>query len=164
MNTTAAQDVTMRGSRAASQGLWFLFHALVSVLAWGTLVFAVTLMQPSSVPPLVTLALSFIVPLVAGFIVVRVKPDEIATVIWLAGLVWFLMIGLWVLDMPTGPGACFHCDASQKLWLTFFSLDQDSGLLDGQGRFLGTWPAVAMIAYSIGARVSLNRIGTAESI
>jgi hypothetical protein len=40
--------------------------------------------------------------------------------------------------------------------MTFFSLDQDSGLLDGQGRFLATWPAVAMIGYALGAKLGLR--------
>jgi hypothetical protein len=34
-------------------------------------------------------------------------------------------------------------------------LHEDRGLLDGQGRFLGTWPAVAMIGYSLGAKIGL---------
>ncbi len=93
-------------------------------------------------------------PLLLGFLLVRIRASDVATLVWLAGLVWFMVVGLWILDMPTGPGACYHCGASEKLWFTFFSLDKDSGMIDGQGRFIGTWPAVAMIGYSIGARLA----------
>jgi hypothetical protein len=76
---------------------------------------------------------------------------------WLIGLIWFLIICLWILDMPTGPNQCYHCDASQKIYLTFFSFTDDSGLIDGQGRFVGTWPAVAFIGYGIGSGFALKR-------
>jgi len=59
--------------------------------------------------------------------------------------------------MPTGPNQCYHCDASQKLYLTFFSLNEDSGLIDNQGRMVGTWPAVAFIGYGIGSRLALKK-------
>lgn len=78
-----------------------------------------------------------------------------AKLTWFAGLIWFMIWGLYVLDLPTGPAACNHCNATSKLWLTFFSLHQDSGLLDGQGRFFATWPAVSMVGYSLGARIGL---------
>ena len=111
----------------------------------------ITLTRPDSVPAAVTLALSFIFPLLIGFLLVKMRASDVATLTWLAGLVWFMIVGLWILDMPTGPGSCYHCGAGDKLWLTFFSLNRDSGMVDGQGRFLGTWPAAAMIGYSVGA-------------
>jgi len=80
-----------------------------------------------------------------------------AAVVWLAGLIWMLVISLWVLDMPTGPNACFQCDATDKLSRTFFSIPRPSGLIDNDGPFLGTWPAAALFGYSIGAQFALRR-------
>jgi len=38
-----------------------------------------------------------------------------------------------------------------------FSIPTPSGLIDDDGPFLGTWPAVALIGYSIGAALALRR-------
>jgi hypothetical protein len=59
--------------------------------------------------------------------------------------------------MPTGPNACLQCDATEKLTRSFFSWPGPSGLIDNDGPFLGTWPAAALIGYSIGARFALKR-------
>jgi hypothetical protein len=150
---SAVEGVDTGGNRVLPQAIWFLLHTLFSLLAWGAMMAAISAFHPDSVAPIVTLWLSLGVPLVAGFIAVRIRQSDVATLVWLAGLVWFMIVGLWILDMPTGPGACYHCGASEKLWFTFFSLHQDSGMIDGQGRFLGTWPATAMIGYAIGARL-----------
>jgi hypothetical protein len=139
-----------------SQALWFFLHSLFALLAWGVMMLIITLTRPDSVPAAVTLALSFIFPLLIGFLLVKMRASDVATLTWLAGLVWFMIVGLWILDMPTGPGSCYHCGAGDKLWLTFFSLNRDSGMVDGQGRFLGTWPAAAMIGYSVGAKLSMR--------
>jgi hypothetical protein len=106
---------------------------------------------------MVTLAASFVIPFLVGNIFTRIKQNDMAPYTWLIGLIWFLIICLWILDMPTGPNQCYHCDASQKIYLTFFSLNEDSGLIDGQGRFVGTWPAVAFIGYGIGSGFALKR-------
>jgi hypothetical protein len=80
-----------------------------------------------------------------------------ATLVWLVGLIWVLIVSLWVLDMPTGPNECFQCGATEKLTRTFFSLPKPSGLIDNDGPFLGTWPAAALLGYSIGARLAMRR-------
>jgi len=61
------------------------------------------------------------------------------------------------LDMPTGPNACFRCSATEKLTRTFFSLPGPSGLIDDNGPFFGTWPAAALLGYSIGARLAFRQ-------
>ncbi len=168
MTAISAQDLDASGTRMLSQAISFLTHALLALLAWGTFMGGVTALyltgtlHEASLSPLTILLCSFTVPLLAGLLTAKKWPSAVATLTWLAGMVWFMIVGLWVLDMPTGPGACFHCDASQKLWLTFFSLDQDSGMIDGQGRFLGTWPAVAMIGYAFGAKIALRNVKVAE--
>jgi hypothetical protein len=150
---SAVGAIDTGGNRVVPQAMWFGLHTIFSLLAWGAMMGVISVFNPESVPPIITLWLSLAVPLFCGFALVRIRQSDVATLVWLAGLVWFMVVGLWILDMPTGPGACYHCGASEKLWFTFFSLDKDSGMIDGQGRFLGTWPAVAMIGYSIGARL-----------
>jgi len=156
MSATPAQQIGLSPSQMFSQALWFFLHSLFALLTWGGMMLIVTLAHPGSVPAAVTLALSLTFPLIVGFLLVKIRASDVATLTWLAGLVWLMIVGLWILDMPTGPGSCYHCGAGDKLWLTFFSLNQDSGMVDGQGRFLGTWPAAAMVGYSVGAKLSMR--------
>ena len=141
----------------AEQALWVLIHVVLAIGSWVAMVLVITLLKPDNVPVVVTTALSFTVPFLVGNIFTRIKQNDMAPSTWLVGMIWFLIICLWVLDMPTGPNQCYHCDASQKLFLTFFSPVEDSGLIDGQGRFVGTWPAVAFIGYGIGARFAFKK-------
>jgi hypothetical protein len=113
--------------------------------------------NPPGVSQSVILLLSFLVPLAVGFVVTHFRQDEMATLVWLVGLIWVLIISLWILDMPTGPNQCLHCDATEKLSRTFFSLPGPSGLIDNDGPFLCTWPAAALVGYAIGARLALRR-------
>ncbi|MFT4111915.1 hypothetical protein [Silvibacterium sp.] len=150
------ERINLSGAEMASQFMWFVFHSLFGLIAWGAMMGIVTLFHPESMPAAFTLVLSLAIPLAAGFFVVRIRSSNVATLTWLAGLVWFTIVGLWILDMPTGPDACYRCGPGDKLWFTFFSLNWDSGMIDGQGRFIGTWPAVAMLGYSIGAKIAMR--------
>ena len=141
-----------------SQAVWFFLHTIFSLLAWAAIMAVISLFRPESVPAVATLIFSCAIPMLAGYIIVRIRPSEVATLTWLAGMVLFMIIALWVLDMPTGPGACFRCGAPQKLWFTFFSMHRDSGMLDGQGRLLATWPSAAMIGYAIGAKLAMRGV------
>lgn len=143
--------------RLSHQAIAFFVHVILALVAWIGMILAGYAINPTYVPQFVVLALSIVVPLIAGNIVMRFKPDEMAAQIWLAGIIWFLVICLWVLDMPTGPNACFQCDATEKLMRTLFSIPTPSGLIDNNGPFFGTWPAAAMVGYSIGARLGLRR-------
>ena len=140
-----------------NQAFWVLVHSLIAVGCWMAMFILISLFHPGFMPVPITTALSFSVPFLFGNVIARFKPNEMAPVIWLVGVIWFMSVTLWVLDLPTGPNACNHCDASQKLILTFLSFTQDSGLIDGQGRLLGTWPTVAMIGYSMGSHFALRR-------
>lgn len=151
MAMTRVQRIYLNGTEMFAQAMWFLLHSLFSLLAWGVLMVGITLIQPGSMPAMWTLALSTAFPMLAGFVLVKIRDSDVATLTWLAGLVWFMIVGLWILDMPTGPGACYQCYPGDKLWYTFFSFHWDSGMIDGQGRLVGTWPTAAMIGYSIGA-------------
>jgi hypothetical protein len=141
----------------AEQALWVFAHSLIAIGSWVAMMVAITLLKPDPVPVVVTLLASFVAPFLAGNIINRLQQNEMAPYTWLIGLIWFLIICLWVLDMPTGPNQCYHCDASQKMVLTFFSMTEDSGLIDGNGRLVGTWPAAAFIGYGIGAGLVLKK-------
>ena len=144
-------------SKLSRQAVWFFVHTILALGAWVALMLAGYALNPAGVPQIAILALSIAVPLVVGLIVTRIRQDEIAASVWLIGLIWILIISLWVLDMPTGPNACFQCGAMEKITRTFFSLPSASGLIDNDGPFLGTWPAAALIGYSIGAKLGLRK-------
>jgi hypothetical protein len=133
------------------KALRFLLHMALALGAWVGLMALGYVVNPAGVPQWAILALSFAVALMIGLIVALIWPDEPANAVWLVGMIWFLIVGLWVLDMPTAPGACLQCDATEKLMRTFFSFPGPSGLIDNDGPILATWPAAALMGYSIGA-------------
>src|SRR5271163_3820430 len=137
------QEEELKVSNLAEQALWVLIHTLIAFGSWAAMMIFISILRPESIPVLVTLALSIAIPFVVGNIFTRIRQNDMAPYTWLIGLIWFLIICLWILDMPTGPNQCYHCDASQKIYLTFFSPTQDSGLIDNQGRLIGIWPAAA---------------------
>jgi len=143
--------------RLSQQAISFFLHILFALGAWMGMMILGYAIDPHSVNQTVVLLLSILVPMTFGNLITRFKPDEMAGHIWLAGLIWMLIVSLWILDMPTGPNQCFQCDATEKLSRTFFSLPRPSGLIDNDGPFLGTWPAAALIGYSIGARLALRK-------
>ena len=135
-------------SKLSTQALSFFLHSLLALASW----MALMLLGYA-----VILLLSAAVPLAVGFLVARIYPAEMATLVWLLGIIWFLIVCLWVLNMPTGPNQCLQCEATEKLTRTFFSLPSPSGLIDNDGPFIGTWPAVALVGYSMGAKLGFRR-------
>lgn len=149
-------------SKLSGQATWFLLHTVLALGSWLALMVAGYALNPPAVPQFVILVLSLLVPLMVGNVVNRFRQDEMATLVWLIGLIWVLIVSLWILDMPTGPNECFQCDATEKLARTFFSVPKPSGLIDNDGPFIGTWPAAALVGYAIGARLSLRRRSAAS--
>lgn len=145
------------GEKLSQQAISFFIHIVIALGAWMAMMLLGYAIDPRSVSQMIVLLLSIAVPLLIGNLVARFKPDEMAGHIWLAGLIWILIISLWILDMPTGPNACFECGATEKLTRTLFSIPRASGLIDNNGPFFGTWPAAALFGYSIGARLVLSR-------
>ena len=143
--------------RLSQQAISFFLHILFALGAWMGMMILGYAIDPHSVNQTIVLLLSILVPLTFGNLITRFKPDEMAGHIWLAGLIWMLIVSLWILDMPTGPNACFECGATEKLTRTLFSFPRPSGLIDNNGPFFGTWPAAALLGYSIGARFVLSR-------
>jgi hypothetical protein len=144
-------------AKLSNQAVWFFGHTALALGSWLALMMLGNILNPSGVPQSFILLLSTCVPLIVGFAVNSKRQDEMATLVWLIGLVWVLIISLWILDMPTGPNACLQCDATEKLSRTFLSLPSPSGLIDNDGPFLGTWPAAALIGYAIGARFAMKK-------
>lgn len=151
------EDENRGATRLLRQALSFFVHTLLALGSWMALMLVGSAIQPQNVSQNLILLLSLAVPLVVGFIVTRIRQDDMATVVWLLGLIWFMIVALWIVDMPTRPNECFQCGVSEKLTRTFFSLPTPSGLIDDDGPFIGTWPAVALIGYSIGAALALRK-------
>jgi hypothetical protein len=144
-------------SKLFRQALSFFLHTMLALASWIALMLAGYALNPAGVPQGAILLMSMAVPLLVGLIVTKIHPSEMAAAVWLMGLIWILIVSLWVLDMPTGPNACLQCGATEKLARTFFSVPQPSGLIDNDGPFLGTWPAAALVGYSIGAWIGMRR-------
>jgi hypothetical protein len=153
----AVREEEEKVSNLAEQALWVFIHVLLAAGSWIAMMLVITMLKPESIPVLITTALTAAVTFTVGFLFNRLKQNEMGTYTWLIGLIWFLVICLWILDMPTGPNQCYHCDASQKIYLTFFSPYEDSGLIDNQGRLIGTWPTIAFVAYGIGASMAMKK-------
>jgi hypothetical protein len=107
-------------------------------------------------PKLLATVLAFIVPMVGGFLIARHQQNDIAGYVWISGVVVFAVVCVWVLDLPTGNGLCENCGAVDKLWRTFFSIQNGSGLMAGDGLLAGTWIPLSMIGYAVGARFGLD--------
>jgi hypothetical protein len=152
------QEEEERVSSLSQHVLWFLIHTVIALASWLALMFAGYALNPPAVSQTLILGLSIFVPMLTGHIVARLHPDNIATNVWLLGLIWLLIIGIWILYMPTGPDRCFQCGATEKLSRTLLSIPKPSGLIDDDGPFLGTWPVAALVGYSIGAWFARRRI------
>lgn len=156
--TKLMMDEVDAGSETLSrQVVSFFLHSLIAIGAWLLLMLAGYVINPASASQTVILILSIVVPLLVAVLIVRMRPDEMASHVWLLGLIWMLIMCLWILDMPTGPNACLNCNATEKLSRTLFSIPSPSGLIDNNGPFFATWPAAALLGYSIGAKLMLRR-------
>ena len=139
------------------QALWIVLHTFLALGTWLGLMLIGYAADPAGVPQWVILLFSIAVPLLVGLFVAKLRPDEMARLVWLIGAIWLMIFSLYLLDLPTGPGRCFQCGANEKLARAFLSLPSPSGLIDDDTPFLATWPAAALIGYSIGARLGMRR-------
>jgi hypothetical protein len=147
------------------EALWFCIHTLIAVAMLALVVAAMSLARPDPdalAPKLVGTVLAFAVPLACGFLVAQSRQNRIARHVWISGLLTFSVVSVWVLDLPTGKGLCDKCGAVEKLWRTFFDINHGSGLMAGDGLFLGTWVPLAMIGYALGARYALAQTNSSE--
>ncbi len=143
------------------EAISFIIHTLLAVLFLALVVFGIGLTNPdpdAALPKIIGTILAFLVPMIAGFVIVRIQPAHEAKHVWVSGLVFFALVCVWVLDLPTGNGRCEACadDPIQKLQRTFFSIHNGSGLMNGDGLLVGTWIPLAMIGYAIGAAFAFD--------
>lgn len=150
------EDEQTKEVTLGKQALSFFGHALLALCVWIALMLLGYIVNPQNVPQTAILTASILVPLLVGLAVNRSRQSDMATAIWLLGVIWFMVVALWIVDMPTAPNQCFQCTLGEKLSRTFLSLPSPSGLIDDDGPFLGTWPAAALIGYAIGARLGLK--------
>jgi hypothetical protein len=150
-------DARKTPERMFRQALSFCLHIFLSLLIYAGIFLGITYFNPTDWPALATTLLVFVLPLVIGFGIHLRGTSTEAGHTWIAGVVWLLMVIVYVLELPTGPGSCEHCTAVSKIWLTLFDLNTDSNLIGGAGRVIGTWPALAVIGYSVGAGLSQRR-------
>ncbi len=144
------------------EALWFALHTIFAVLILMLVVlafWAAHVDPEASNPKYLCTLLALLVPLIGGFMIVKLRPDptsEIARYVWISGLLFFSLVCVWVLDLPTGPGLCEHCGPLEKLLRTFFDVQNGSGLMGGDGLLVGTWVPLSMIGYAIGAKLGLD--------
>jgi hypothetical protein len=137
------------------EAIWYALHTIIAVLVLALVVFAISLTHPDSEqngPKIICTFLAFLVPMIVGFTIAKVRRDHIARYIWISGLLTFSIVCVWVLDLPTGNGLCEKCGAVEKLYRTFFDINHGSGLMGGDGLLVGTWIPLSMIGYAVGAR------------
>ncbi len=141
------------------EALWFFLYSLIAVGLLAIVVLVIALSHVSSEetgPKLICTVLALLVPMVGGFIIARVQRNQVAKYIWIAGLLFFFIVCVWVVDLPTGVGLCEGCGALAKLYRTFFAINDGSGLMGGDGLLVGTWVPLSMIGFAIGAKFGLN--------
>lgn len=142
------------------EALWFFLHTVIAIVSLIVMVAVVAILHPDSqatTPKLIGTLLALVFPLIVGFIINKRLHSDVATYVWISGLLIFAVACVWVLDLPTGNGLCEGCNAFDKLWRTFFSIDNGSGLLAGNGLAVGSWLPLALFGYAGGARMALDR-------
>lgn len=155
------QDITQGKtiSDLGREAVWFLTHTLIAVLVLAIAIGAMSLTHPdpdATTPKLIGTALAFLVPMIGGLLIARVQQNDIASYVWISGLMLFSVMCVWVLDLPTGNGLCEKCGAVEKLWRTFFDIGNGSGLMGGDGLLVGTWIPLSMIGYAVGAKFGIE--------
>src|SRR5208337_2471945 len=100
MQSMLHADEEKGSSKLAAQALQFLMHVLLALGSWLALMLLGYMLSPANLPQLIILVLSLLVPMLVGHLVTRFRQDQTASLIWMVGLIWILIVSLWVLDMP----------------------------------------------------------------
>src|SRR5580698_7201556 len=135
----------------------FIVHILIALAVYLGIFLVLKVINPTEIPAIFVTLLVFVLPLAVAYFIHTSGRRTAAPAIWIAGVVWMLMVMVYVLELPTGPGRCENCTAVSKIGLTLFDMVQGSNLMNGAGRLIGTWPALAMVGYAIGASWGLRR-------
>ncbi len=142
------------------EAIWFLVHTIIAILVVVLIVLVGTALHadPDAVnPKVIATVLSFLLAMLVGLAIAKARHDYVARYVWISGLLFFAIMCVWVLGLPTGNGLCEHCMAMDKLTRTFFSIQNGSGLLGGRGLLLGCWIPLALVGYAVGAQLGLGR-------
>jgi len=86
-----------------AEAFWFFAHTFISLAVYAALVIAIQMVRPESFSQLLATVMAFTVPAIAGYIIALIWPNEIARYVWIFGLIWFSIVCVYVLDLPTGP-------------------------------------------------------------
>ena len=155
------EALEIRGNKTTGDLLreagWFVLHTCIAVVILALVVAAFGYAHPdpdAGAPKLLCTGAAFLVPLIGGFLTGRLTSNTVAGYVWISGMITFLIMCVYVLDLPTGAGLCDGCGAIEKLWRTFFSIDNGSGLIAGDGILAGTWIPLSMIGYAVGVKVA----------
>ena len=101
------EDEDKSASRLIRQAVSFLVHAGLALASWLALMLVGYALNPSNVSQLLILLLSAAIPLIVGFAINTVRRDEMASAVWLLGLIWLMIVALYIVDMPTRPNQCY---------------------------------------------------------
>jgi hypothetical protein len=160
MNNEFASSQDKSAGDLGREAIAYTGHTLLAVLlmlAMAAVGFIMHISMDAIEPKIAGTVLALVIPLAGGYLVAKVRGDAVATNVWISGLVFFSIVCVWVLDLPTGPGLCEKCGAIDKLTRTFFDIEHGSGLMGGDGLLVGTWLPLSMIGYSIGAKFGLMK-------
>ena len=142
------------------EAIWFFVHSVIALICMvatilGMSPFVHTQGEVGSVE--IGTLLCVLVAFVVGFLITKMTGNEIARYVWITGLLLFAAVCVWTLDLPTGTGLCEGCGPIDKLWRTFFSVSNGSGLMAGQGIMVGTWAPLSLVFYAIGSSFGLSK-------
>jgi hypothetical protein len=152
-----SQDKTM--GDLTREAFLFLTHTLVALILLAIVIGVMSMNNPdpdSTAPKLFATILAFFAPLIGGLLLARIHRSSIATYTWISAVVFFSIICIRVLDLPTGNGLCESCTAVEKIWRTFFTFSYGSGLMAGNGPLVGAWIPLSLIGYAIGAKLAIK--------
>ena len=142
--------------------MWFALHSFIAVATLFLFTSVMAAFHPSATatgPMLFATLLAFAIPAAVGFIIALKTRNQVARYVWISGLLVFAAACVQVIDLPTGPGLCAECGPDHlilRIWRTFFDFNNGSGLMGGQGVLIGCWIPIALVGYSIGARLALR--------
>jgi hypothetical protein len=152
-----SQDKTM--GDLTRDALLFLTHSFVALILLAIVIGVMSLDNPdpdSTTPKLLATLLAFVVPMIGGLLLARIHRSSVATYTWISALIFFSIMCVRVLDLPTGNGLCESCTAVEKIWRTFFTFSHGSGLMGGDGLIIGAWIPLSLIGYAIGAKLAIK--------
>ena len=77
------------------EAVTFLFHTFMALVLLGAVIVGMTMNHPDADavnPKLLATVLAFIVPMVGGFFIARRQQNDIASYVWISGVVVFAVV------------------------------------------------------------------------